>query len=358
MATATHGSALVFPSESFNGLATLKAVQEEKCTALYGVPTMFIEELGLLENGEVPYEGFQYLRTGIAAGSSIPAELMRKLHKTLNLRELTICYGMTETSPVSAMTTTDDPVEKRINSVGRLMPHVEAKIVDPADPSKILPVDTRGELAVSGYLLMKEYWGAPEKTAEVLIADESGKVWMHVSPYSFRFTESLLIRLTNLQTGDEASMSADGYIAITGRIKDLIIRGGENIHPLEIENCLLAHPVVSDISVVGVPDEKYGEVVGAFVVLAKGKTSGLDEKVITEELREWVREKLSNHLGTFIYPNIDTGTLLMECVIIVPKHIFVLPNSDGFPKTGSGKIQKFILKETAIKLLKKKQRPA
>lgn len=180
MATATHGSALVFPSESFNAQAALKAVQEEKCTALYGVPTMFIEELGLIENGEIPYEGFQYLRTGIAAGSSVPAELMKKLHKTLNLTELTICYGMTETSPVSAMTTTDDPIDKRIDSVGRLMPHVEAKIVNPSKREEILPIDTRGELAIHGYLLMKEYWNAPEKTAEAMITDENGKIWMHV----------------------------------------------------------------------------------------------------------------------------------------------------------------------------------
>ncbi|KKA21786.1 Long-chain-fatty-acid--CoA ligase [Rasamsonia emersonii CBS 393.64] len=323
MATATHGSAIVFPSESFNAKAALKAVQEEKCTALYGVPTMFIEELGLLESGEVPHEGFQYLRTGIAAGSSVPAELMKKLHKTLNLTELTICYGMTETSPVSAMTTTDDPIEKRINTVGRLMPHVEAKIVNPHNKSEILPVNTKGELAVTGYLLMKEYWGAPERTAEVMIPDEEGKIWMH--------------------TGDEASMSPDGYITITGRIKDLIIRGGENIHPLEIENCLLAHPAVSEVSVVGVPDEKYGEVVGAFVVRKSSSSSsgntGQEEKKepnkdvnLIEELREWVREKLSNHL--------------------VPKYIFFLPNSDAFPKTASGKIQKFKLRERAIELLK------
>lgn len=197
MATATHGSAIVFPAESFNAIASLKAVQEEKCTALYGVPTMFIEELSLLEKGEVPYEGFQYLRTGIAAGSSVPAELMRKLHKTLNLTELTICYGMTETSPVSAMTTTDDPMDKRISSVGRLMPHVEAKIVNPADRSEILPVDTKGELVVSGYLVMKEYWGAPERTAEVLVADQNGKVWMHVS-LTINITWHLYIKLTNL----------------------------------------------------------------------------------------------------------------------------------------------------------------
>lgn len=297
MATATHGSAIVFPSESFHGLASLQAVREERCTALYGVPTMFIEELGILERGEVPYDGFQYLRTGIAAGSSIPAELMRKLHKTLNLTELTICYGMTETSPVSAMTTTDDPIDKRITTVGRLMPHVEAKIVDPADRSKILPIETQGELAVSGYLLMKEYWGAPDKTAEVMLADEEGKIWMHVRaslPPNSRATTHLY------QTGDEASMSADGYITITGRIKDLIIRGGENIHPLEVENCLLAHPAVKEVSVAGIPDEKYGEVVGAFVVLSPGAKSsdkGEQQGNLEEDLRTWVREKLSSHLG-------------------------------------------------------------
>ncbi len=182
MATATHGSAIVFPSEAFDPYATLKSVQEERCTALYGVPTMFIAEFELLQNGTVPYTGFEHLRTGIAAGSSIPAELMRKLHKILNLTELTICYGMTETSPVSAMTTTDDPIEKRIDSVGRLMPHVEAKIVDPTNYTKVMPIGSRGEVAVHGYCVMKGYWGAPEMTAEVLIPDESGRIWMHVSP--------------------------------------------------------------------------------------------------------------------------------------------------------------------------------
>lgn len=291
MATATHGSSIVFPSESFNARAALKAVQEEKCTALYGVPTMFLEELSLIETGEISSDGFQYLRTGIAAGSSIPAELMKKLHKVLNLTELTICYGMTETSPVSAMTTTDDPIDKRINTVGRLMPHVEAKVVDPVDKSHILPVGTRGELAVSGYLLMKEYWDDPERTAEVMIADGAGKVWMHVSliwTTSFRELANM-----HLQTGDEATMSADGYVTITGRIKDLIIRGGENIHPLEIENCLLANPGVADVSVIGVPDERYGEVVAAFVV-AREQAS---KSITTEEIQNWVREKLSSHLG-------------------------------------------------------------
>ncbi|KAL2822183.1 hypothetical protein BDW59DRAFT_107061 [Aspergillus cavernicola] len=308
MATATHGSAIIFPTEAFNARATLTAVQDEKCTALYGVPTMFLEELGLLETGEIPYEGFQYLRTGIAAGSSIPAELMKKLHRVLNLTELTICYGMTETSPVSAMTSTDDPLEKRIHSVGRLMPHVEAKVVEPGDTNHILPIDTRGELAVTGYLLMKEYWGDPEKTALVMLPDKDGKVWMH--------------------TGDEATLSADGYISITGRIKDLIIRGGENIHPLEIENCLLTFPGVADVSVVGVPDERYGETVAAFVI---SKESRADEAATGREIREFVREKLNGHL--------------------VPKYIFFLEPRDSFPKTASGKIQKFKLRDTAVKLL-------
>ncbi|KAL8733254.1 MAG: hypothetical protein Q9166_002271 [cf. Caloplaca sp. 2 TL-2023] len=266
MATATHGSTIVFPTEAFDPLATIKAVQEEKCTALYGVPTMFLAEFELLANGTVQHTGFEHLRTGIAAGSSIPAELMRKLHKVLNLTELTICYGMTETSPVSAMTTTDDPIEKRIDSVGRLLPHVEAKIVDPVNKEKILLTGQRGELAVSGYLVMKQYWGDKEKTKEVMLPDKAGKIWMH--------------------TGDEALMDSDGYLKITGRIKDIIIKGGENIHPLEIENCLLAHPKVAEVSVVGLPDERYGEAVAAFVVGAamKGTVVSLTEEEIRDML--------------------------------------------------------------------------
>jgi acyl-CoA synthetase (AMP-forming)/AMP-acid ligase II len=340
MATATHGSAIVFPSEAFNPEATLRAVQEEKATALYGVATMFVAELELLANGTVPYEGFEHLRTGIAAGSSVPSTLMRKLHETLNLTGLTICYGMTETSPVSCMTTPDDPLEKRLDSVGRLMPHVEAKVVDVHDPSRILPLGEKGELAVSGYIVMKGYWGDKKKTEEVRkveIDPKTGeeKVWM--------------------LTGDEASMDEEGYVKITGRIKDLIIRGGENIHPLEVENSLFAHPLVSEVSVVGLPDEKYGECVAAFVVphtgvtvedgppmaeqgasttdaLAKAPSGTRDggHGVLTRaELRTWVREKLSHHL--------------------VPKYIFW---AKEYPKTASGKIQKFKLQEDGVRLLK------
>jgi len=275
MATATHGASIVFPTEAFDPLASLEAVQEYKATALYGVATMFLAELELLASGTVPHEGFQYLRTGIAAGSSVPAELMRKLHKILNLHELTICYGMTETSPVSCMTRTDDPLAKRTDTVGRLLPHVEAKVVDPTDPYRTLAIDERGELAVAGYPVMKEYYADAAKTAEVMIPDRQNpdKIWM--------------------LTGDEASMDGEGYVAITGRIKDLIIRGGENIHPLEVENCLLSHEDVRDVSVVGLPDEKYGEVVAAFVHKREGAGLG------AEEVRSWVRQKLSGHLGEF-----------------------------------------------------------
>ncbi|KAK5170559.1 uncharacterized protein LTR77_005147 [Saxophila tyrrhenica] len=305
MATATHGSAILFPTEAFDPLASLKAVQEYKASALYGVATMFLAELELLKNGTVPYEGFEHLRTGIAAGSSVPSELMRKLHKILNLTELTICYGMTETSPVSIMTRTDDPLDKRTDTVGRLQPHVEAKVVEPGDPSKILAIGERGELAVSGYLLMKKYWGDPEKTAEVMVPDQDdpSKLWM--------------------LTGDEASMDEEGYVAITGRIKDLIIRGGENISPLEIESCLLSHDDILEASVVGVPDERYGEVVSSFVRKRQGSA------LTADEIRSWVREKLSGHL--------------------VPKYVFWV---DDYPKTASGKIQKFKLRENSVQLLR------
>lgn len=273
MATATHGSSILFPTEAFDPLASLEAVQEYKATGLYGVATMFLAELDLLANGTVKHEGFEHLRTGIAAGSSVPVELMRKLHRILNLQELVICYGMTETSPVSLMTRTDDPLVKRTDTVGRLLPHVEAKVIDIVDRSKTLNIGERGELAVAGYPLMKEYWGDAAKTAEAMIPDhaDASKTWM--------------------LTGDEASMDAEGYVQITGRIKDLIIRGGENIHPLEVENCLLAHDEVREVSVVGLPDDKYGEVVAGFVVRKK------DSAISAKEVRDWVREKLSGHMG-------------------------------------------------------------
>jgi len=303
MATATHGSAIVFPSEAFDPLLSLRAVQDYECTGLYGVPTMFLAELELLSDGKVPRTGLNKLRTGIAAGSSVPSALMSRLHAELNLTELTICYGMTETSPVSFMTTTDDPLEKRLDSVGRLLPHVQAKIVDPEDRSKILKVGERGELAVSGYLVMRGYWGDKEKTDEVLQPDENGRLWMF--------------------TGDEGSFDSEGYVKITGRIKDLIIRGGENIHPLEVENCLLGHPSVNGVSVVGIKDERYGEVVAAFVVKRHG------HEATGASIRSFVKQRLSSHL--------------------VPKYVFFV---DDFPKTASGKIQKFKLKDSGEEMVK------
>ncbi|KAF1816501.1 acyl-CoA synthetase/AMP-acid ligase-like protein II [Eremomyces bilateralis CBS 781.70] len=308
MATATHGSAIVFPAETFHPLATLQCLSAYDCTALYGVPTMFVAEFELLAANPslLPPGGFSSLRTGIAAGSSIPAEMMRKLHRVLNLTELTICYGMTETSPVSCMTTTDDPIAKRIDTVGRLLPHVEAKIVDPRDWTRALDVGERGELAVCGYNVMTGYWGDAARTAEVLVVDEEGRRWMH--------------------TGDEGEMDAEGYVRITGRIKDLIIKGGENIHPLEVENCLFAHAAVAEVAVVGLPDERYGEVVAAFVVRHEGAA------VSADEVREWVKERLSHHL--------------------VPKFVFWV---DTYPKTASGKIQKFKLREIGVDLLEKGQ---
>jgi len=323
MATATHGSAIVFPSEAFNPTATLRSVQEEKATALYGVTTMFVAELELFQDGKIEDKGFEHLRTGIAAGSSVPSSLMRKLHDRLNLTGLTICYGMTETSPVSCMTTQDDPIQKRLDSVGRLLSHVKAKIVSPSDPHTPLPIGTRGELAVSGYLVMKGYWGDAGRTAEVMIPSidpQTGKeeTWMH--------------------TGDEAEMDGEGYIKITGRIKDLIIRGGENIHPVEIENVLFEHNAVAEASVVGLPDERYGECVAAFVVVhhdlvAEDSPGVMSERekhrtITRRELREWVKAKLSSHL--------------------VPKYIFWVTE---YPKTASGKIQKYKLQEEGMKLI-------
>lgn len=338
MATATSGSTILFPSPAFDPLATLHSIQAERATALYGVSTMFVAELELLSSGAVPRTGFENLRTGIAAGSSVPSQLMQKLHKELNLTGLTICYGMTETSPVSLMTTPTDPLQKRVDSVGRLLPHVEAKIVSVTDRSRILPLGERGELVVSGYLVMKGYWGDKARTEEVRVIEEhyleteegggqrGEKIWMH--------------------TGDEAEMDEEGYVKITGRIKDLIIRGGENIHPLEIENVLFAHPFVSEVSVVGLPDEKYGEVVAAFVVPHKGVVLGPDDStpevqdetlaeeergnklLTTPQIRTWVREQLSSHL--------------------VPKYVFWVKE---YPKTASGKIQKFKLREMGMEML-------
>ncbi|KAI1765716.1 acetyl-CoA synthetase-like protein [Hypoxylon sp. FL1150] len=328
MATATTGAAILFPSPAFDPAAALRMAAEHRATGLYGVPTMFAAELELLADpafaAMLPPQGFENLRKGIAAGSSVPEPLMRRLRDRLGLEDLVICYGMTETAPVSCMTSPHDPPARRANSVGRAMPHTALKIVAPGDRSRIVPRGERGELAAGGYLVMRGYYGEPGRTAEDLVVDPAdGRRWMY--------------------SGDEARMDGDGYVEITGRIKDLIIRGGENIHPFEVECAIMTHRRVREASVIGVPDERYGEVVGAFVavhngVVTTGEDGGLGGGVGAEtgtvltknEIRDWVKKNLSGHLA--------------------PKYVFWM---DEFPKTASGKIQKFKLREMAKELVVK-----
>ncbi|KAK7433243.1 hypothetical protein QQZ08_000179 [Neonectria magnoliae] len=317
MATATTGAAILFPSPAFDPAATLRMCVDHDATGLYGVSTMLVAVLDALDAGDVVDGPPRNLTKGIVAGSSVPESLMRTLYARLGLGDAVICYGMTETSPVSCMTAPSDPLAKRTLSVGVPMPHTGVKIVDPHDRSRVLPLHTRGELAAAGYLVMKGYYGDAERTAEVRQPDAvDGTVWMY--------------------SGDEAEMDEDGYVQITGRIKDLIIRGGENIHPLEVEDCLMTHAGVREASVVGVPDERLGEAVAAFVIPTRGwKASDADadadedRRTLTPEaVRTWVATRLSKHLA--------------------PKYVFWV---DEYPKTASGKIQKFKLRDTARELL-------
>lgn len=313
MATATTGAAILFPSPAFDPTATIKMCVDHSATGLYGVATMIIAIMDAMESGAVS-RGPTSLRKGIVSGSSVPESLAGKIFDRIGMEDFNIAYGMTETSPVNCMTHFTDPLAKRTSTVGTPMPHTTVKIVDPLDRSKILPYNTRGELATAGYLVMEGYYGDPERTAEVRIKEDDGRVWMY--------------------SGDEAEMDEQGFIKITGRIKDLIIRGGENIHPVEVENCLFQHPGVNEVSVAGVPDEKLGEAVAAFVIPHKGWATGKEEEEGKEHyiseagVRSWVRSNLSSHL--------------------VPKYVFWV---DEYPKTGSGKIQKFKLQELAKKLL-------
>ena len=306
LATFTHGAVAVFASEVFDEVSVLETVHSERCTGLHGVPTMFI---ALMKQPTFDKFDLTSLRTGIAAGSSMPPEIMNRIHRKMHLTDLTICYGMTETSPVSTQTTRHDAISKRITTVGRLLPHTTAKIVDPVSGNTI-PIGQRGELCVAGYLLMKGYWLDAKRTADVIKMDEQGVRWMH--------------------TGDEAVIDADGYISITGRIKDLIIRGGENIAPLEIEDRLMAMPGLSQASVVGVKDKQYGEVVGAFVATVGVRYSKMTE----DEIRAWVGAKLARFK--------------------VPKYIFWMGKNgvpDHFPCTASGKIRKVELQKVANRLI-------
>ena len=299
-ATFTHGGAIIIPAPSFKARETLKAVHSAKATSLYGVPTMFINELEEAHDHEEygsPYD-LSTLRTGVMAGTSCPSKTMRDVMDKLNMTEIAICYGMTETSPVSFQTRADSPLDKRVNTVGQIMPHLEARIIC-EDTGETVPRGAQGEVVVRGYSVMKEYWHHPEKTAEAIDADG----WMH--------------------TGDLGVIDDEGYLAITGRIKDMLIRGGENIYPREIEEFLFTHPDVVDAQVIGVPDDKYGEEIMAWVIL---HDEGGD--LTAEQIAEFAHGKLSRHK--------------------IPRYVHV---TDSFPMTASGKVRKVEMREMAPKLL-------
>ena len=293
LACTTHGAAIVIPNWTFDPELTLEAVAKETCTSLYGVPTMFIAELALPNFKE--YD-LGTLRTGIRAGSPCPVEVMKRVQSEMHMPEVTICYGMTETSPVSTQTMTDDPLEKRTGTVGRVHPHIEVKIVD--GDGGILPRDTPGELCTRGYSVMLGYWEDPEKTREAI--DSEG--WMH--------------------TGDLATMDDEGYVNIVGRIKDMVIRGGENIYPREIEEFLYRMPQVQDVQVVGVPDRKYGEELCAWIIAKPGQS------LAEEEVRAFCNGQIAHYK--------------------VPRHIRFV---DAFPMTVTGKIQKFKIRDAMKKEL-------
>lgn len=293
MACVTHGSTMV-PVELFDPLTVLRTIEQERCTAVHGVPTMFIAEL---EHPDFPKFDLTSLRSGIMAGSPCPIEVMKRVIRDMHASEITIAYGQTESSPVITQTRTDDPIELRVATVGRALPDVEVKVVD-IETGAALPPGKQGELCTRGYLVMKGYYKMPEETARAIDAEG----WLH--------------------TGDLAVMDERGYCKITGRIKNMIIRGGENVYPREVEEYLYTHPKISDVQVYGVPDRKYGEQVMAAVILKKGVAMG------EEEVREFCRGKIANYK--------------------IPRYVKFV---DSYPMTASGKIQKFKLREMAIREL-------
>ena len=294
LACTTHGATMVVPAEAFDPVLTMQTVQHERCTSLYGVPTMFIAEL---EHSRFHEFDFSSLRTGIMAGSPCPVEVMKKVTTAMHIPEMTICYGMTETSPVSTQSTIDEPLERRVSTVGRVHPHVEIKIVDPVT-SAVVPRGAAGELCSRGYIVMRGYWNNDEATRQAIDAAR----WMH--------------------TGDLATMDAEGYVNIVGRIKDMIIRGGENIYPREVEEFLYGHPDVADVQVIGVPSERYGEEVMAWVKLREGAS------VTGDELAAWCRGKIATYKIPRFWKFVD-----------------------AFPMTVTGKIQKFKMREVAVEEL-------
>ncbi len=291
LAATSHGACMVIPAEAFEPEATLAAVASERCTSLYGVPTMFIAELD-----HPRFEEFDLssLRTGIMAGSPCPIEVMRRVISEMGIEEVSICYGMTETSPVSTQTRRDDSLDRRVETVGRPGPHIEVKIVDP-ETGVTVPRGEPGEFCTRGYSVMLGYWNDSERTAESIDAAR----WMH--------------------TGDLATMDDDGYCAIVGRIKDMVIRGGENVYPREVEEFLYGHPDVADVQVIGVPDPKYGEELCAWVKLRDGASA------TDEDLREFCRGAIAHYK--------------------IPRHILFV---DEFPMTVTGKVQKFKMRELTI----------
>ncbi len=297
----THAACVVLPAPTFEPESTLRAVAEERCTSLYGVPTMFIAELSL-----PGFEGFDLssLRTGIMAGSTCPIEVMERVIAEMHMPEVVICYGMTETSPVSSMTSRDDDIVSRTSTIGRVMPHLEVKIVD--EGGHVVPRGVAGELCTRGYSVMLGYWDEHEKTAEVM--DEAR--WMH--------------------TGDLATMDEAGRLSVVGRIKDMIIRGGENIYPREIEEFLYRHPDISDVQVIGVPDPKYGEEVMAWVVLREGAAA-----LTADAVREFAHGKLTHFK--------------------IPRYVHTVTE---FPMTVTGKVRKAEMREIAIDLLSQESEDA
>ncbi|MFI8453450.1 AMP-binding protein [Streptomyces erythrochromogenes] len=295
LACTSHGASMVIPAPSFDPVATLAAVESERCTSLYGVPTMFIAELA--EPGFDAYD-LSSLRTGIMAGSPCPVEVMREVIERMGMTEVSICYGMTETSPVSTQTRADDSVERRVSTVGRVGPHLEVKVVDPRN-GRTVPRGEPGELCTRGYSVMLGYWEEPERTAEAVDAAR----WMH--------------------TGDLAVMDDDGYLSITGRIKDMVIRGGENLYPREIEEFLHTHPDVLDVQVIGVPDPKYGEELMAWVRMREGA-----EPLTAAAVRAYCAGRLAHFK--------------------IPRYVHVV---EEFPMTVTGKVRKVEMRQEALRLL-------
>ncbi|WP_298585198.1 AMP-binding protein [uncultured Kocuria sp.] len=295
LACTTHGSCAVLPAPAFTPESALRAVEQESCSSLYGVPTMFIAELGL---ETLDAFDLSSLRTGVMAGSTCPAPTMRAVIERMNMREVSICYGMTETSPVSTQTRRDDSFERRTSTVGRVGPHLEVKVIDPLT-GETVPHGTAGEFCTRGYSVMKGYWNEPEKTAEVI--DHDG--WMH--------------------TGDLGAMDEDGYVQVTGRIKDMVIRGGENIYPREVEEFLLTHPDVVDAQVIGVPDPVYGEEVMAWLRLRDDA-----EPLTAESLRAFCDGRIARYK--------------------IPRYVHV---ADEFPMTVTGKVRKVEMREESVRML-------